>query len=283
MAEQYPERDNEANSLPHARHPAGLIAGREQDIGRVGDRHGDREALAMRVVHHARPAVGVLVKAQRGGVTGKGHGSRRPWRRRLGPGTRLSGRLARRPVPDHRSPLAQCLTLPADIGGGEQRDPDQSTGHQPDPTARHQAQHDHTDCRPRTETAGRGQPEQQSPGRALTESHRCGSFTRLGGRRHGCTPFARLIARKRTPRCHPPVGGFPLGGAVDDGGVDDGVLGATPDDTSAMRAGPFVDRRLGGAGHANHGPSGTDRPGRGRPSGARDAGGGGHALRPSPG
>ena len=70
---------------PPPAHPAGLIAGREQHIGRVGDRHGDREALAMRVVHHARPAVGVLVEAQRGGVTGKGHGSRRPRRGDSGP------------------------------------------------------------------------------------------------------------------------------------------------------------------------------------------------------
>ena len=85
MAAQYPDLDNDGQQPPPGAHPALLIAGREQHIGRVGDRHGDREGLAMRVVHHARPALGVLVEAQRGGVTGKGHRSRRTWRGHSGP------------------------------------------------------------------------------------------------------------------------------------------------------------------------------------------------------
>ena len=121
----------------------------------MGDRHGDREALAMRVVHHARPAVWVLVETQRSGVTGKGHGSRRAWRRHSRSVLALSGRLARRPVSDHGSPFAQGQSLPADIGGDEQWHPHQPAGHQPDPASRHQTQHHDTDRCPDAQTARR--------------------------------------------------------------------------------------------------------------------------------
>ena len=71
----------------------------------MGDRHGDREALAMRVVHHARPAVWVLVETQRSGVTGKGHGSRRAGHRHSGSVLALSGRLARGSSVRPREPI----------------------------------------------------------------------------------------------------------------------------------------------------------------------------------
>ena len=72
-------------------HPALLVAGREQDVGRMGDGDGDREDLAVRVVHHARCALRVLVEAQRGGVAGKGHRAGRTRRGHSGPVLMLSG------------------------------------------------------------------------------------------------------------------------------------------------------------------------------------------------
>ena len=91
MAAQYPDLDKLGQQPSPGAHPALLVAGREKDVGRVGDGDSDREDLAVRVVHHAGRALGVLVEAQRGGVAGKGHRAGRTRRGHSGPVLVLSG------------------------------------------------------------------------------------------------------------------------------------------------------------------------------------------------
>ena len=124
----------------------------------------------MRVVHHARPAVCVLVETQRGGITGKGHGSRRPWH-----DTRARYSLCRAALRAIQCPTTgahshSATTLPADIGGGEERHPHQPAGHQPDPASRHQAEHHDTDGRRRPTDSGRRTARAAVPGSSVDRS-----------------------------------------------------------------------------------------------------------------
>ena len=95
-------------------HPALLVAGREQHVGRVGNGDGRREGLPVRVVHHAGKALRVLVKAQRGGVAGKGHRAGRTWYGDASPVLVLPDNRAGFPERNDGNPLAEADALPSD-------------------------------------------------------------------------------------------------------------------------------------------------------------------------
>ena len=71
----------------------------------MGDGDSDGEDLAVRVVHHARPALRLLVETQRGGVAGKGHRASRTWRGHSGPILMLSSQRASLPKAHDGNPL----------------------------------------------------------------------------------------------------------------------------------------------------------------------------------
>ena len=217
MAAQYPDLDTLANNRPQALTRLCWSPGREQDVGRMGDGDRDREDVAVRVVHHAGRAIGILVEAQRGGVAWKGHRAGRTRSGHSGPILVLSGDRSSLPECHHGDPLAEGESLPRDEGGAQQRHPQDAAGHESDSSARHQAQYQGGHGSTGRDAARRGESEQQPPGGPTTETYGCGTARGRKDRRHEMTPFAlSRTGRSRAFR------GWSDGGGVEGGGVGGG-------------------------------------------------------------
>ena len=93
----------------------------------------------MRVVHHAGRALRVLVKAQRGGVAGKGHRAGRTWYGDASPVLVLPDNRAGLPERNDGNPLTDGEALPSDERGRQQRNPEEAAGRQSDPSSNNQA------------------------------------------------------------------------------------------------------------------------------------------------